>query len=86
LTAKARCATSPFLRALTGSQSATPRWENLADATRTGEAGNLPHTWKANDKKGGFDYLAIAKGKDQRYLNRYAVKQLGVANDDDERD
>jgi hypothetical protein len=59
---------------------------NLADATRTGEAGNLPHTWKANDKKGGFDYLAIAKGKDQRYLNRYAVKQLGVANDDDERD
>ena len=57
---------------------------NLADATRTGGAGNLRYTWKANDKKGGFDYLAIAKGKDQRYLNRYAVKRLGVANDEDD--
>jgi hypothetical protein len=59
---------------------------NLADATRTGGAGNLHYTWKANDKKGGFAYLAIAKGKDKRYLNRYAVKRLGVANEDDERD
>jgi hypothetical protein len=59
---------------------------NLGDATRTGGAGNLRYTWKANDKKGGFEYLAIAKGKDQRYLNRYAVKRLGVANDEDERD
>src|ERR1700686_1038882 len=59
---------------------------NLADATRTGGAGNLRYTWKANDKKGGFEYLAIAKGKDQRYLNRYAVKRLGVTNDEDERD
>jgi hypothetical protein len=58
---------------------------NLADARRTGGAGNLRYTWKANDKKGGFDYLTIAKGKDQRYLNRYAVKRLGVANDEDER-
>jgi len=57
---------------------------NLADATRTGGAGNLRYTWEANDKKGGFDYLAIAKGKDQRYLNRYAVKRLGVANDEDD--
>jgi hypothetical protein len=59
---------------------------NLADATRAGGAGNLRYTWKANDKKGGFEYLAIAKGKDQRYLNRYAVKRLGVTNDEDERD
>jgi hypothetical protein len=59
---------------------------NLTDATRTGGAGNLRYTWKANDKKGGFDYLAIAKGKDQRYLNRYAVKRLGVSNDEDEKD
>ena len=59
---------------------------NLDDATRTGGAGNLRYTWKANDKKGRFEYLAIAKGKDQRYLNRYAVKRLGVANDDDDRD
>jgi hypothetical protein len=59
---------------------------NLADATRTGGAGNLRYTWKANNKKGGFEYLAIAKGKDQLYLNRYAVKRLGVANDEDERD
>ena len=59
---------------------------NLAGATRTGGEGNLRYTWKANDKKGHFEYLAIAKGKDQRYLNRYAVKRLGVSNDDDERD
>lgn len=59
---------------------------NLADATRTGGAGNLRYTWKANNKKGGFEYLAIAKGKDQLYLNRYAIKRLGVANDEDERD
>jgi hypothetical protein len=59
---------------------------NLADATRSGGEGNLRYTWKANDKKGRFEYLAIAKGKDYRYLNRYAVKRLGVANDEDERD
>jgi hypothetical protein len=59
---------------------------NLAEATRSGEEGNLRYTWKATDKKGRFEYLAIAKGKDRRYLNRYAVKRLGVANDEDERD
>jgi hypothetical protein len=59
---------------------------NLADATRSGGEGNLRYTWKATDKKGGFEYLAIAKGKDHRYLNRYAVKRLGVANEEDERD
>jgi hypothetical protein len=58
---------------------------SLADATRSGGAGNLRYTWKGDDKKGHFEYLAIAKGKDPRYLNRYAVKRLGVANDDDER-
>jgi hypothetical protein len=59
---------------------------NLADAARSGGAGNLRYTWKANDKKGHFEYLAIAKGKDPRHLNRYAVKRLGVATDEDERD
>jgi hypothetical protein len=58
---------------------------NLAEATRSGGEGNLRYTWKATDKKGRFEYLAIAKGKDRRYLNRYAVKRLGVANDQDER-
>jgi hypothetical protein len=59
---------------------------NLADAARSGGAGNVRYTWKANDKKGHFEYLAIAKGKDPRHLNRYAVKRLGVSSDDDERD
>jgi hypothetical protein len=59
---------------------------NLADATRSGGEGNIRYTWKANDKKGHFEYLAIAKGKDPRHLNRYAVKRLGVAIDEDERD
>ena len=59
---------------------------NLADAKRSGGEGNLRYTWKANDKKGHFEYLAIAKGKDPRNLTRYAVKRLGVATDEDERD
>lgn len=59
---------------------------NLADAARSGGEGNLRYTWKANDKKGRFEYLAIAKGKDHRYLNRYAIKRLGAVNDNDERD
>jgi hypothetical protein len=59
---------------------------NLADATRSGGEGNLRYTWKANDKKGHFEYLAIAKGKDPRHLNHYAIKRLGVATDEDERD
>jgi len=58
---------------------------NLADATRSGGAGNLRYIWKASDKKGRFEYLAIAKGKDPRYLNHYSIKRLGVANDEDER-
>lgn len=59
---------------------------NLAYAARSGGEGNLRYTWKANDKKGRFEYLAIAKGKDPRHLNRYAVKRLGVAAADDDRD
>src|ERR1700688_2894700 len=59
---------------------------NLADAARSGGAGNVRYTWKANDKKGHFEYLAIAKGKDPRRLDRYAVKRLGVSSDDYERD
>ena len=59
---------------------------NLADAARPGGKGNLRYTWKANDKQGRFEYLAIAKGKDHRYLNRYAIKRLGAASDNDERD
>jgi hypothetical protein len=59
---------------------------NLADAARSGGEGNVRYTWKANDKRGHFEYLAIAKGKDPRHLNRYAVKRLGVSSDDDERD
>ena len=59
---------------------------NLADAVRSGGEGNLRYTWKANDKKGRCDYLAIAKGKDHRYLNHYGIKRLGVTNENDERD
>src|ERR1700726_3980605 len=58
---------------------------NLADATRSGGEGNLRYTWKANDKKARFEYLTIAKGKDSRYLNQYAIKRLGVANEEDEK-
>jgi hypothetical protein len=57
---------------------------NLKDAARSGGEGNRRYTWKANDKKGHFEYLAIAKGKDPRYLNRYAVKRMGVAPEGDQ--
>jgi len=53
---------------------------NLADAARSGGEGNLRYIWKANDRKGRFEYLAIAKGKDCHYLNRYAIKRLRAAN------
>src|SRR5882762_7553028 len=63
---------------------------NLADAARSGGEGNLRYTWKANDKKGRFEYLAIATGKDCHYLNRYAIKRLraanAAANENDDRD
>jgi hypothetical protein len=59
---------------------------NLADAARSGGEGNLRYTWKANDKKGRFEYVAIAKGKDDHYLDRYAIKRLGATNENDERD
>ena len=59
---------------------------DLTHATRSGGPGNLRYTWRANDKKGGLEYLVIAKGKDQRYLNRYAVKRLGVENEKEDRD
>lgn len=59
---------------------------DLAGAMRSGGEGNLRYTWKANDRKGRFEYLAIAKGKDQFFLNRYAIKRLGAANENDEGD
>ena len=59
---------------------------NLTEATRSGGEGNLRYTWKANDRKGHFEYLAIAKGKDAHHLNHYSIKRLGVVNEGDERD
>ena len=59
---------------------------DLAHATRSGGPGNLRYTWRANDKKGRLEYLVIAKGKDQHYLDRYAVKRLGVENEKEDRD
>jgi hypothetical protein len=51
---------------------------DLSSATRSGGPGNLRYTWKVRDEIGGFEYLVIAKGKNNRYLDRYAVKRLGV--------
>jgi hypothetical protein len=59
---------------------------DLANATRSGGPGNLRYTWKAHDEIGGFEYLVIAKGKNHRYLDRYAVKRLGVENETEDRD
>jgi hypothetical protein len=59
---------------------------NVVNATRSGGPGNLSYTWRAHDKNGGFEYLVIAKGKGQRYLDRYAVKRLGVESETEERD
>jgi len=48
---------------------------NLADAAPPAERQSTLY-WKANDRKGRFEYLAIAKGKDCHYLNRYAIKAV----------
>src|SRR5436305_10701975 len=36
---------------------------DLAQATRAGQPGNLRYTWKLNDKKHHFEYLAIVARK-----------------------
>jgi hypothetical protein len=59
---------------------------DLAHATRTGGPGNLRYTWRVRDKGGRLEYLVIAKGKDQRHLDRYAIKRLGVQSEPEDRD
>jgi hypothetical protein len=59
---------------------------DIAQATRSGGPGNFRYTWKVSDKGGRLEYLVIAKGKGQRYLDRYAVKRLGVENETEDRD
>jgi len=59
---------------------------DLAQATRSGSPGNLRYTWRASDKRGGFEYLVIAKGKDRHNLDRYAIKRLGVESEREDRD
>jgi hypothetical protein len=59
---------------------------DLAHATRTGGPGNLRYTWRASDKRGRFEYIVVAKGKNPRYLDRYAIKRLGVENEREDRD
>jgi hypothetical protein len=59
---------------------------DLAHATRTGGPGNLRYTWRVRDKAGRLEYLVIAKGKDQRHLDRYAIKRLGVQSEPEDRD
>jgi hypothetical protein len=59
---------------------------DLAHATRSGGPGNLRYTWKISDKAGRLEYLVIAKGKDQHYLDRYAIKRLGVESEHEDRD
>jgi hypothetical protein len=59
---------------------------DLAHATRSGGPGNLRYTWKISDKASRLEYLVIAKGKDQHYLDRYAIKRLGVESEHEDRD
>ena len=59
---------------------------DLAHATRTGGPGNLRYTWRVRDKGGRLEYLVIAKGKNQRHLDRYAIKRLGVESEREDRD
>ena len=59
---------------------------DLAHATRSGNPGNLRYTWRASDKRGRFEYLVIAKGKDRHYLDHYAIKRLGVESEREDRD
>ena len=59
---------------------------DITHATRSGGPGNLRYTWKLSDKRGRFEYLVIAKGKDQYHLDHYALKRLGLENEREDRD
>jgi hypothetical protein len=59
---------------------------DIAQATRSGGPGNIRYTWRVSDKGGHFEYLVIAKGKDQHYLDHFAVKRLGAENEREDRD
>lgn len=62
-------------------------YEQIGDitaATRTGQTGNLRYTWKLNNEKEHFEYLAIAAGKDAHHLDRFSIKLLGAKSEEDE--
>jgi hypothetical protein len=59
---------------------------DLAHATRSGGSGNLRYTWQVSFEEGRFEYLVVAKGKDQRHVHRYSIKRLGVESEREDRD
>ena len=70
-----------YVTALAEANATPVKYEDVGDltkATRTGQPGNLTFTWKSRDRKGNFEYLAIAKGKDANKLSSFSVKRLGV--------
>lgn len=62
-------------------------YEQIGDITRaarTGQTGNLRYTWKLNDEKEHFEYIAMAAGKDAHRLDRFSIKLLGAKGEEDE--
>lgn len=62
-------------------------YEQMGDITaaaRAGQTGNLRYTWKLNDEKQHFEYIAVAAGKDEHRLDRFSIKRLGAKSEEDE--
>ena len=59
---------------------------DVRSATSSGGPGNLVFSWKNEDRRNHFEYLAIAKGSDPHRLLSYSVKRLGVKNEEAEED
>jgi len=57
---------------------------DIASAARTGQTGNLRYTWKLNDEKEHFEYIAVVAGKDAHRLDRFSIKLLGAKSEEDE--
>ena len=75
-----------YVTAIADAGGTPVRFEDIGDvsrASRTGQAGNLTFTWKADDPKTKLEYLAIAKGKDSQRLSSRSVKRLGVKAEED---
>jgi hypothetical protein len=74
-----------YVTALANPRGEAVDYSDLGDvrtATSSGGPGNLVVSWKNEDRRSHFEYLAIAKGSDPHRLLSYSVKRLGAETED----